>query len=140
MISTSRHGRCFHQRKETALLNCFQFIVKKTRKEPQHAEEIIAEDYDEVEEPYPYDYEPVKKPQENFWSERLKRRIVDGSITGYKGCPNKYNIYHKCTLYCMNTYGDGVTEPKRNYLKRKLRLLKRYPLPKDWKEVYDFGW
>lgn len=118
----------------------FSFVVKKTRKEPQQAEEIIAEDYDEVEEPYPYDYEPVKKPQENFWSERLKRRIVDGSITGYKGCPNKYNIYHKCTLYCMNVYGDGVTEPKRNYVKRKLRLLKRYPLPKDWKEVYDFGW
>lgn len=105
-------------------------------------EEIIAEDYDEVEEPYEYnyDFEPqTKKPPDNFWSERLKRRIVDGNVNGYRGCPNKYNVYHKCTLYCINTFGDGV-EPSKNYLKRKARLLKRYPLSADWKEIYDHGW
>lgn len=107
------------------------------------AEEIIAENYDEVEEePYEsnYDYQPQsKKSRESFWSERLKRRIVDGSITGYKGCPNKYNVYHKCSLFCVNTFGDGFKEPSKNYLKRKIRLLRRYPLPSDWKEVYDNG-
>lgn len=73
-------------------------IPAKRKHPPQHQnEEIIAEDYDEVEEPYPYDYEPVKKPQENFWSERLKRRIVDGSIAGYRG--KRYiSAFFKTTL------------------------------------------
>lgn len=114
-------------------------------KAAQPAEEIIAEDYDDVEESQPIDYNydnyqpPVKKAQQNFWSERLKRRIVDGSINGYKGCPNKYNIYHKCSLFCVNTFGDGIKEPSKSYTKRKIRLLRRYSLPKDWKEVYDEG-
>ncbi|XP_055377893.1 polyglutamine-binding protein 1 [Condylostylus longicornis] len=102
-------------------------------------EEIIAEDYDEVEDPSQYDYEPAKKPEENFWKERMKRRIAEGNNTGYKGCPNKYNIYHKCTLYCVTRWMDGIVDPDREYLKRKDRLLKKYPLPKHWVEVYEFG-
>ncbi|XP_037051744.1 polyglutamine-binding protein 1 isoform X2 [Bradysia coprophila] len=110
--------------------------TKQTTNASHQSEEIIAEDYDE--EPYPYDYEPVKKPMESYWSERLKRRIVDGSSAGYKNCPNKYNIFHKCTLYCVSTYGDGI-EPDREYLRRKRKLLQKYPLPKEWKEVFDSG-
>lgn len=107
-------------------------------------EEIIAEDYDDVDENQPIDYEynyqsQTKKSQQNFWSERLKKRIVDGSINGYKGCQNKYNIYHKCSLYCVNTFGDGIKEPTKSYAKRKARLLRKYRLPKDWKEIYDEG-
>lgn len=107
------------------------------------AEEIIAEDYDEVDEEQPFDYDydfqSRKKSQQNFWSERLKRRIVDGSVNGHKGCPNKVNIYHKCSLYCINTFGDGIKEPPKGYTLRKQRLLKRFPLPKNWKEIYDEG-
>ncbi|XP_037925780.1 polyglutamine-binding protein 1 isoform X2 [Hermetia illucens] len=102
-------------------------------------EEIIAEDYDEVEDPLQYDFEPVKKPSSNFWIERMKRRIGDTNVSGYKGCPNKYNIFHKCTLYCINKWGDGILEPKRSYLRRRNRLLRKYPLPKNWLEVYDYG-
>lgn len=105
-------------------------------------EEIIAEDYDDVDETqtidYDYDYQSKsKKSQQNLWSDRLKKRIVDGVIN--KGCPNKYNIYHKCSLYCVNTFGDGIKEPPKSYIKRKARLLRRHPLPKDWKEIYDEG-
>lgn len=119
-------------------------LVEKSSKDSKGqapAEEIIAEDYDDVEEQpynYDYDYQPKKKA-ENFWSERLKRRITDGTINGYKGCPNKYNIFHRCSLFCVNTFGDGIKEPSSEYQKRKARLLKRYPLPKDWTEVYDCG-
>lgn len=70
----------------------------------------------------------------------MKKRIAEGSNLGYKGCPNKYNIFHKCTLYCINRWGDGVSEPSREYLKRHNRLLQKYPLPKNWLEVYDRGW
>lgn len=144
-------------------------IRKVQHQKPVQNEEIIAENYDDDEpatsvattisgrkidatdtdnddgtqpEPYPYDFqEPVKKPAENCWSERLKRRIVDATVTaGYRGCPNKHNIYHKCTLFCMNTFGDGVPEPSREYTRRQHRLLRRFPLPRDWKEVWDNGW
>lgn len=112
-------------------------------KSAQPTEEIIAEDYDEVDESRPseldYEYQSQNKKQQNYWSERLKRRIVDGSINGYKGCPNKYNIYHRCSLFCVNTFGDGTKEPLKAYTKRKTRLLRKHPLPKDWKEVYDDG-
>lgn len=106
-------------------------------------EEIIAEDYDEVDEEQPfdydYDYKIRKKSQQNFWSERLKQRIVDGTVNGHKGCPNKVNIFHKCTLYCIKTFGEGIKEPSKDYLSRKKTLLRRYPLPRHWKEVYDEG-
>uniref|UniRef100_A0A1B0GQN4 Polyglutamine tract-binding protein 1 n=1 Tax=Phlebotomus papatasi TaxID=29031 RepID=A0A1B0GQN4_PHLPP len=83
------------------------------------SEEIIAEDYDDIEEPEQYDFEPVKKPPENFWSESLKRRITEGNNLGYKGCPNKYNIFHKCTLFCINRWGDGIAHPSEEYMRRK---------------------
>lgn len=138
-------------------------IRKVHHHKPAQNEEIIAENYDDddpsvagppaaavaddgddeatPQEPYPYDYEPAKKPVENFWSERLKRRIVDATASvGYRGCPNKTNIHHKCTIYCLNTFGDGLAEPGREYTRRQYRLLRRYPLPRDWKEVWDHGW
>lgn len=40
----------------------------------------------------------------------------------------------------MNTYGDGIVEPSRAYAKRQKRLLRRFPLGKDWTEVFDVGW
>lgn len=116
-----------------------------TPRQQAPAEEIIAENYDDVEEQpyddYNYDYQPKpKKSRDNIWSERLKRRITDGTGTnGSDGCPNKYNIYHRCSLFCAETFGDGIKEPSSGYLKRKVRLLKRHPLPKDWKEIYDHG-
>lgn len=110
---------------------------------PAPTEEIIAEDYDEVDEEQPFDYDYDhkirKKSQQNFWSERLKQRIVDGTVNGHKGCPNKVNIFHKCTLYCINTFGEGIKEPSKDYLSRKQTLLRKYPLPINWKEVYDEG-
>lgn len=111
------------------------------------AEEIIAEDYDDDDQEQPnnteFDYQSAaqsKKP--NFWSERLKRRIVDGNISakGYRACPNKYNVHHKCAMFCINKYGDGIREPDEEYLRRKQRLLRKYPLPSEWQEVYDEGW
>lgn len=115
---------------------------KRKQAPPQaEAEEIIAEDYDDVEEQHQdFEYQPTKKIPQNYWGERLKRRIVDGSGSGCIGCPNKYNIHHKCSLFCTNKYGDGIKEPSSEYTRRKVRLLKRYPLPKDWKEIFDNGW
>lgn len=112
----------------------------ESKDEVLESEEIIAEDYDEIEYPSQYDsYEPARRTEENFWIERMKLRIGDVNLGGCKGCPNKYNIYHKCNLFCVTRWGNGIVDPDRGYLKRKARLLKKYSLPKGWKEVYDPG-
>lgn len=93
----------------------------------QSNEEIIAEDYDTR----PEDHPP------SFWGG------IDGvnvdPIKGHPGCPNKYNIYHECTIFCVRKWRKGVVEPNEAYLNNKNKLLERWPLANGWKEVYDEG-
>lgn len=111
-------------------------------------EEIIAENYDDDDKsgPYPYKEDTSPEPkrrsvEEKFWSHRIKERIgVNESYHGYKLCPNKYNIYHKCSLYCVNKFNSSpLSQPSHRYLKRYKRLLRKYPLEAGWKDVYDKG-
>ncbi|XP_067634865.1 polyglutamine-binding protein 1 [Eurosta solidaginis] len=126
----------------------------KATKAAAESEEVIAEDYDEMESedhraaaraeyqhPPLYDKDTsVKRVEENFWLERMKERMGEAnSTTGHRGCPNKYNIWHKCTLFCVNRWGDGKTEPSREYMRRYKRLRRKYPLPKGWSDRYDPG-
>lgn len=60
-------------------------------------------------------------------------------VSGYKSCPNKSNIYHKCSLYCVTFWNGKEKTPTEEYFLRKKRLLKRFPLPKNWMEVFDTG-
>lgn len=113
---------------------------------PQEKEEIIAEDYDDAdddgaaEEPSQYDYdEPVRKRKDNPWTANIKKRLTAGQIAGHKSCPNKYNVHHKCTLFCVTFWNGREKQPTEEYFLRKKRLLKRFPLPKHWVEVFDSG-
>lgn len=114
-------------------------IENAEKREKLDREEIIAENYDEEEEGPSFDYEYVRKPEENLWKEKMKTRMTEGGYAGYKCCPNKYNIFHKCTVFCMENWSESNNEPSDEYLKRKKRLLKRYPLPQGWVEVFDSG-
>ncbi|XP_022191914.2 polyglutamine-binding protein 1 [Nilaparvata lugens] len=102
-------------------------------------EEVIAEDYDDQEN------------QGNLLN-KLSTKLVDYDVEdfitsvyeekkflGYPGCPNKYNIYHECTIGCKELWKDGISEPDPKYLKRKTAMLLKYPLPSHWKEIYDPG-
>ncbi|XP_059481274.1 polyglutamine-binding protein 1 [Neocloeon triangulifer] len=60
-------------------------------------------------------------------------------IMGYPGCPNKYNIHHECTIFCSIYWASGIIEPDTTYLRRKKKILSKYPLPDNWKEEYDPG-
>ena len=77
-------------------------------------EEVIAEDYDD---------------------NRLdpKTRLV------VKGCPNKYNIYHDCTAFCQKRWSDVSERPSPKTKRKYQKLVKKYPLPEEWQEVYDPG-
>ncbi|KAH8295173.1 hypothetical protein KR018_008178 [Drosophila ironensis] len=124
-------------------------LVTKQPSNVETIEEIIAENYDDDEKngsPYPYKEESAPEPkrrsvEEQFWSHRIKERIgVNESYHGYKLCPNKYNIWHKCSLYCVNRWtSSSNSQPSQQYLKRYKRLLRKYPLEAGWKDVYDKG-
>ncbi|XP_054165390.1 polyglutamine-binding protein 1-like [Oppia nitens] len=77
-------------------------------------EEVIAEDYDD-------------------------NRFDGKSGQCVRGCPNKYNIYHDCTAYCHKRYSDINEEPSPKTQRKYQKLVKRYPLPEGWQEVYDPG-
>jgi len=106
---------------------------------PSDEEEIIAEDYDDhVDDPDRFEYK--SRPRENLWKLRLKSRIaVENDYLGHKGCPNKFNVFHRCTLFCVEHWKEGQSEPDGEYMIRYKRLIDRYPYPKEWTAMYDPG-
>ncbi|XP_041969930.1 polyglutamine-binding protein 1 [Aricia agestis] len=96
---------------------------------PPVNEEIIAEDYDNKPE--------ENNTKENFW-EGIEGVNVD-PIKGHKGCPNKSNIYHECSKYCVKTWKQGRIVPSDRCLELKAKVLELWPLPPGWEEVYDEG-
>lgn len=94
-------------------------------------EEIIAEDYDNKPE-------EQNNSKEHFW-EGIEGVNVD-PIKGHKGCPNKSNIYHECSKFCVKKWKQGKTTPDEKYLDSKRKVLELWPLPPGWEEVYDEGY
>lgn len=96
----------------------------------QTNEEIIAEDYDSKPE--------EQRTSEQYWA-GIEGVNVD-PIKGHKGCPNKSNIYHECSKYCVKTWKLGKVVPDEAYLDKKKKVLELWPLPAGWEEVYDEGY
>lgn len=97
----------------------------------QSNEEIIAEDYDNQPE-------EQNHAKEHFW-EGVEGVNVD-PIKGHSGCPNKSNIYHECSKFCVRKWKQGKVTPDEKYLSNKRKLLDLWPLPPHWEEVYDEGY
>jgi polyglutamine-binding protein 1 len=70
--------------------------------------------------------------------EKVKRRFKETNL-GVKGCPNKWNVHHICTVFCLERWGEGTSKPSKSYRERYNRLLDRYPLTKNWVAVWDAG-
>ncbi|KAJ6220411.1 hypothetical protein RDWZM_006223 [Blomia tropicalis] len=88
-------------------------------------EEVIAEDYDDVNKP-----ESLNFPLQ--FDCKIRETVP--------GCPNKYNIYHNCTGYCSYRYGDVPEEPTKSLKRTFSRMLKKYPINESiWEQVYDCG-
>ncbi|KAJ0173617.1 hypothetical protein K1T71_010766 [Dendrolimus kikuchii] len=96
-------------------------------------EEIIAEDYDSK----PEEQQEQQNDKEQYW-EGIEGVIVD-PIKGHKGCPNKCNIYHECSNYCVSRWKQGKVTPSESYLEKKRKVLELWPLPPGWEEVFDEG-
>lgn len=123
-------------------------------------EEIIAEDYSDEQEHEAGISKEVHSASSEFKDEtRLGAKL--GSITSQEttkveneenpeplhyltesviGCPNKYNIYHDCTQYCVNKYGNcEELSPSLEQRKQLALVLKNYPMTNEWRAVYDPG-
>jgi polyglutamine-binding protein 1 len=62
------------------------------------------------------------------------------NAAGAPGCPNKWNPYHCCVEFCYDHWREGMPENRLSveYNRRRVRMLKKYPLPNGWKEVRRF--
>ncbi|TMS34121.1 hypothetical protein L596_001767 [Steinernema carpocapsae] len=104
-------------------------IVKQPEAPPADPEEeIIAESYDDDH----FDEKPdISRVNESD----------DRPRSGAPGCPNKWNPYHICVNFCYEHWEDGTPENRLSddYMSRRARMLRLYPLPEGWKEVYDPG-
>lgn len=99
-------------------------------------EEVIAENYDSNFKPTSNSTLISSFSQEN---EELSSIQADKHFKGHPGCPNKWNVYHECSSYCIRQWGKGKITPDPKYLKKFNKLLSKYPLPSNWKDVYDSG-
>lgn len=98
-------------------------------------EEVIAEDYDDRKGA---NNDKGRQNDDDSIVE-YKPEEIQYKIKGYPGCPNKYNIYHECTSYCKERFGNGILTPDARYMYLKNKMLMKYPLPESWQEVYDPG-
>ena len=103
-------------------------------------EEVFAENYDENQ-----DVDPRSSTKQSSLIgaidslERIK-------FMGYPCCPNKWNIYHECSLFCQNSWNakrsnlkEGPEEDSEYYARHKAMMEKLGPLPNDWQEKWDPG-
>lgn len=97
-------------------------------------EEVIAESYDD-----PKTVSTAPKSKATLEKERNKENTTKLIRLGHHGCPNKSNVYHTCSNFCVKYWGIGKIQPDGKYDVRRRKMLKKYPLPAGWIEVFDSG-
>lgn len=101
----------------------------ETKKRPnEEVEEIIAESYD--------DNEPSKSNPKIHSNDT---QDLDKILEKIPNCPNRSNPHHTCSEYCFKKFGQKKFEPHPIIEKRRIRMLKIYPLPPNWIEVPDIN-
>lgn len=106
-------------------LSFVSFPLPFGRTVAEEAEEVIAEDYDDI-----------GKPEASRSVPNFDVKLLDSCVPG---CPNKNNIYHNCTGYCAKRYADVPEDPPREVRRKFARLLKKYPINRPWEKVYEPG-
>lgn len=104
----------------------------------EEVEEVFAEDYDEpVKDSEP---EPETAALTVVNGDKPKDEEEEDEDTDMReviACPNKTNPYHTCSDYCKNRYGMKKWNPDPDMIRKRDRMLRKYPLPPDWQEVAD---
>lgn len=118
-------------------------ILKQDDAGPE--EEVIAEDYDDHSKKSTFILsntddmtdDPMEREKQEAMFENMLRENVQGDRDSALACPNKYNVYHVCTRFCHEHW--SLKHPSPTVEKKRIKMLKKYPLLDNWKEVYDAG-
>jgi len=109
-------------------------------------EEVFAEDYDEADDDGPpMPLQPRSRNDANLPEstpdEEATNLLDKTKYIGHSGCPNKWNIFHECVLFCRTHWGNGYKEPvDSEYMRVHSIMVEKYhPLPDGWREMYDAG-
>lgn len=110
-------------------------------------EEIIAEDYSDDDNINDddrignLDRDEANQRNELSIYRQGEDRVEDDSVAkSVIGCPNKYNIYHECSQYCVSNYSQpGNLSPTIEQRKQLALVLRTYPMSNEWTVVYDPG-
>jgi len=101
----------------------------------QPEEEVFAESYDDNDD----ETGPTAAPP--LFQTSTSSVIDKTKFLGHSGCPNKWNVWHECVLFCRTFWGVGLQEPvNQEYVKAHSAMIVKYmPLPDGWREMYDSG-
>ena len=119
----------------------------------QELEEIIVEHYSDDEDDCAETGQHQEEPretgpdgnkeitdQDESKNGNLSAENQDEIIESVLGCPNKYNIYHSCSQYCVENYSHPEeTSPTMDQRKQLALILRTYPMSNEWTVVYDPG-
>ena len=94
---------------------------------------ILAEKKEEEEEVFAESYDPEDETKSDAAKEKFRG--------GAPGCPNKHIPFHVCSDFCFDHWQEGYPESRlsERYLEQRRKMLRNYPLPEGWTEVYDAG-
>ncbi|KAL4226449.1 Polyglutamine-binding protein 1 [Mactra antiquata] len=99
----------------------------------EEVEEVFAEDYDE-----PMKADPdVIEPSTEIPREEPEAEEEDDTLREVPACPNRWNPYHDCTDYCRQRWGIKTWNPSDTMIRKRDRMLRKYPLPPEWQEIPD---
>ena len=99
-------------------------------------EEVIAENYDDDDDEKG---ESDENDDDEDESDEESGPVSCDKIPTVRGCPNKTNLYHDCSDYCLRTYGSGEDVPSPTTERKYRILLRRFPLPIGWQDVWEPG-
>ena len=110
----------------TEFFNVFLLNISNTISVKQPDEEVFAESYD--------DHEEITQKSNTNSAPASRVGMVTNAeamekikFMGYPCCPNKWNIYHECSLFCQNhwnTKRSNGPEPGSEYATKHKVLLK----------------
>ncbi|XP_005093361.1 polyglutamine-binding protein 1 [Aplysia californica] len=116
----------------------------KTSTKPEEVEEVFAEDYDDPSRPENVSQPEPEPPQpQPLVPAPIPQAVLDIAGDGpiffdTTACPNRLNPYHECLAYCRKRYGMREWDPDDDVIRRRDRMLRKYPLPSGWVEVGDY--
>jgi len=119
---------------------------KEQQQQPtQPEEEVFAESYDDNDDELvpvgPIHTGPVRPQPPGVFHQPVSSVVDKTKYLGHSGCPNKWNVWHECVLFCRTFWGVGLQEPvNQDYIEAHSKMMQKYmPLPDGWREMYDPG-